>query len=556
MKRYILILAAFALALSSCSLEEHPKYFTNSEFFYKTEAQCTAAVKGCYTPINSIHHANYMIAIEGCTDIWYSTSSTVDSALEVSPAKAQFANTMWPNCYKGIMYCNEVIDCIGATDATDLTEESRNKLIAEAKVLRAYYYYMLTCFFGDVPFYTNRLSSIADMEAVRLLPRRPANEIRQILYEDLTEAQNWLPQQRTNKDPENRAGAAFGYMLMAKFMIWNENWEECLIPLKKLEELYGDFTEENFPLEQIMWRYKNTNESIFEVQHEYSFEGIKYYQNMACIMMPPHNGDGIFDKVPLEGYGTTMPGWNSLRANNVYAIFRPAACKEGDTATGYKEKSSEMNSIFRPVPLTYSTKYFQSQGNYYTEIDSTAVRTGMKDGVVIDRRVFIKLGWGNLETFQAFDFVHQWGVPWPGPQFWCPNITNTYDSNNYRIFRYADAILMLAECYCKLEDDVNALYYLNKIRQRAGVGDYPTFTGFEDLIVELRAERARELGGELQRKYDLVRWGIWYDQTYKCTKNGTMKANMRPCHRYYPIPDVECSLSKGALSNPEYDEFY
>jgi hypothetical protein len=212
--------------------------------------------------------------------------------------------------------------------------------------------------------------------------------------------------------------------------------------------------------------------------------------------------------------------------------------------------------LFRPVPLTYSKEYFKSQGCYYTEIDSVAVRTGQKEGVNIDRRAFIKLGWGNLETFEVFDFVHKWGVPWPGPQFWCPDITNTYDSNNYRVFRYADAILMLAECYCNLEDDINALYYLNKIRQRAGVGDYPSFTGFEDLMVELRAERARELGGELQRKYDLVRWGIWYDQTYACTKNGTMKANMRPCHRYYPIPDVEVSLSKGALSNPEYDLYY
>lgn len=555
MKRYIFILVAFALSLSSCSLEENPKYFTNSEFFYKTEAQCTAAVKGCYIPINPIHHANYMIAVEACTDIWYSTSSTVDSALEVSPAKAQFANTMWPQCYKGVMYCNEVIECIGSTDA-DIDEELRQQLIAEAKVLRAYYYYMLTCFFGDVPFYTHRIGTIEDMEAVRLLPRRSANEIRQILYEDLTAAQRYLPQQRTNEDPENRAGAAFGYMLMSKFMLWNENWEEALVPLKKLEEIYGEFSEARFPLEQIMWRYKNTDESIFEVQHEYSFDGIKYYQNIAPIMMPPHKGDGVFDGVPLEGYGTTMPSWQSLRANNQFAIFRPAKATEGDFTNGYQERSGYTSSLFRPVPLTYSKEYFDSQGCYYTEVDTVAYKTGMKNGQPIDRRVWYKLGWGNFETGQTFQFVRQWGVPWPGPQFWCPDITNTYDSNNYRIFRYADVILMLAECYCELEDDVNSIRYLNMIRQRAGVGDYTSFTGFEDLEIEIRGERARELAGELQRKYDLVRWGVWYEQTLRCSQNSTLKANIRPCHRYYPIPDVECSLSKGALSNPEYDQYY
>ena len=71
-------------------------------------------------------------------------------------------------------------------------------------------------------------------------------------------------------------------------------------------------------------------------------------------------------------------------------------------------------------------------------------------------------------------------------------------------------------------------------------------------LLRKTAERARELGGEFQRKFDLVRWGIWYDQTYAYTNNATLKGKMRPCHRYYPIPDAQCALSGYVLTNDEY----
>lgn len=94
--------------------------------------------------------------------------------------------------------------------------------------------------------------------------------------------------------------------------------------------------------------------------------------------------------------------------------------------------------------------------------------------------------------------------------------------------------------------------YLNMVRQRAGVDPVTNFTGFEDLTLAVRCERAQELGGEFQRKFDLVRWGIWYDQTYAYTNNATLKGKMRPCHRYYPIPDAQCALSGYVLTNDEY----
>ena len=76
----------------------------------------------------------------------------------------------------------------------------------------------------------------------------------------------------------------------------------------------------------------------------------------------------------------------------------------------------------------------------------------------------------------------------------------------------------------------------------------------------IRDERARELAGELHRKYDLVRWGIWHTETKKYVHgvNTTLYNNVEKCREYCPIPDTECALTIDpatgvpALDNPAY----
>ena len=204
------------------------------------------------------------------------------------------------------------------------------------------------------------------------------------------------------------------------------------------------------------------------------------------------------------------------------------------------------------MPLTYDDEYDNVDGRYYTRLDLDAIAKGEIRGKKIDRRVLLTLGLGNLETGSTFTYARRYGIGWAGPKFWCPGMTLAHDSNNYKVFRYADAVLMLAECCCNLEDADGAMQYLNIVRKRAGVDPVDNFTGFESLTTVIRAERARELGGEFQRKFDLVRWGIWYEQTLANTQNPALRERIKPCHRFYPIPDTQCALSGGILTNDEY----
>ena len=133
-------------------------------------------------------------------------------------------------------------------------------------------------------------------------------------------------------------------------------------------------------------------------------------------------------------------------------------------------------------------------------------------------------------------------------------MNNYYDHNNYKIFRYADALLMLAECYAETDKPSSAVACLNEVKERAGLEPY-IYSSYEELIEEIRDERARELFGEFHRKFDLVRWGIWYERLTEYNERTDMLENARPCHEYYPIPDVQVEYSGGALSNDEYKKY-
>jgi hypothetical protein len=244
------------------------------------------------------------------------------------------------------------------------------------------------------------------------------------LYEDLRD--NAIPyftkenglKVRGGDAPDNRSGYAHGLMLMAKCAMWNASYYEvelkdktrsrewfemALEPLNALEEIYEELTEEKYPLKETQWRYKNTAESIFEIQHEYSPSGVRYSGNVAAIMTPKYDREkNLYDGVCLQGYSTTLPNWNSLRSTDYYTLFRPKY--------GLLKEESSGKSLFDPLPLTYDTTgvYKDGYGNerYLTKLDleAWAKKEIVKNKVVkkIDKRIEYTLGLGNYQTGETF----------------------------------------------------------------------------------------------------------------------------------------------------------
>lgn len=185
MKLKNILTVIFAAAVfSACSLEEDTSTFANSKSFYKNEQQCRAALNSCYIPMKDLYSYKMMLATECATDLAYSRSSTQDAQLDISPANPRFGADVWNNGYKGIRYCNEAITGI---EGSNLDENVKAPLAAEGKIMRAFYYWLMTSFFGDIPFYTEDVADEATLAKVAKLPRMSADSTRAWLIKDLQE---------------------------------------------------------------------------------------------------------------------------------------------------------------------------------------------------------------------------------------------------------------------------------------------------------------------------------------------------------------------------------
>ena len=554
-----IIAVAMAMFFSACSLEEDMQSNYQTATYYKNYSQCVTGLRGCYPPFRSLYNGPFLLATESVSDLLYCQSGTLDAQLDISPANPRYGATGWTQGYRGVMRCNNMIAALNrAYNDNNLTTEEYNELMAEAASLRGMYYYLLTSTFGDVPFYTDPVETVEDQDRVAKLPRMSAIETRGYIVDELLEllVKDGVVQERTYDNPEKRdyrMGAAFGWMVCAKLAMWNgskdtansEKWfRKALTAIEHLESIYGDLRQ--YPISDIAFRNKYTKESIFEIANVYDEDGLKVTSQIACFFMPNRT---VQPEDQVEEGKSPEIWYGGLVIDLI-----------GDNARTY--------TAYRP------NQYFYQQLQPYTEYDKLSADDPEFINGVFDHRSKINMAWG-YETYnengekewqffwnasgdnaRATRFTPQ-SRPWMGDKFWCPNLQSTADGNNLKVFRYAGALIMAAECHLELGDRVAAVEYLNKVRRRAGLGDLnqANFKSKLALMNEIQKEHGRELVGEFQRKFELVRWGIWFEQVSNCSDYGTMKNNMLPCHEYYPIPDKEVALSGGVLTNDEYKKY-
>ena len=146
MKRTIYILCALCV-LFGCSLKEEVVSNSTRDTYYKNEIQVRTGLNGCYSPARTIiANSGFWQMTECTTDLMsMSTSTQYNANCDVSPSRPGVSTTVWSNGYNGVMRCNEIIDVLHESE--HFTEEQKLPWIAEAMVMRALYYYILTSTF-------------------------------------------------------------------------------------------------------------------------------------------------------------------------------------------------------------------------------------------------------------------------------------------------------------------------------------------------------------------------------------------------------------------------
>lgn len=559
--------------------------YSTRDTYYKNEIQIRTGLNGCYNPVRTIYvNTGFWQMTECATDLMSMSGSTQYNAnCDVSPSRPGVSSTVWSNGYSGVMRCNEIIDLISASKF--FTDEQKLPWIAEAVVMRAFYYYILTSTFGDVPFYTEAVTE-GNRADIAKLPRMSAKETRDYLIDELMSylmpvsegGLQALPMTRTYENPDKAyAGAALGFMVAGKLCMWNERYDDAIKVFGQLENIYGNYRGErmfdfkgDYPLSDVRWSEKFVKESILEIGNKVEEFGLVIKGGLAQFCMPTRtsfasSGDNedeneageaevsnIYSGVvipELGGYAKT----NTSALPTQYYYTRVLSYYSDDLRNGeYSNGRGESNSV-------------RSSGNLAWRWLGTGCVDKKKDENGVDQKYINnakKVYWFNkpsgTKPNDSVSKPHGNNQPWLGNKFWCFGMHNTQDGNNYKIFRYAGVLLNLAEAHLVGKGDMQtACEYLNIIRNRAGLGNMTPASvnnSSEALMEEIRMECARELFGEFQRKFDLVRWGIWYERTTMYNEGLYIKDFIQPCHEYWPIPAEQVTYSGGALDNNAYKE--
>ena len=421
----------------------------NSEDFFNTKEEYEEALIGAYDLLQStylnvmlgeIASDNTLAGGESATDVI--GIQEIDDMIH-TPLNQQLRD-IWGWMYAGVNRANYILEF---KDKTDFT--GKNEIIAEATFLRAYYYFELVKWFGDVPLAVDKRIQFGEQFDI---DRTPKAEVYAQIEVDLMFAADNLPLTQATAGRVTKGSAQ---ALLGKVYLYQNKYDEAATTLESVitSGVYDLVTDYSTIFEEAG---ENNIESVFEVQY-------------------------------FEGQGA---GFGCLQ------------CSEGNVAVGFSGVRAydgpEFTSGFSfNVPVQEVVDAFQTgdlrKDVAILDIVAWANQTGATYGT----------GYEHTGYFNRKYIPRKRGSNAQGDR----NLTNP---NNYRAIRFADVLLMAAEAFNRSSNpnDTKAQAYLNRVRERAfgNTNNNITATG-NTLYENILDERRVELVGEGHRFFDLVRTG-------------------------------------------------
>ena len=450
-QRYTIWIAVFGLAMLllpvACSDDfvDVDSFDEDSENFFNSEEDYQQALISAYDMLQStylnvmlgeIASDNTLAGGESATDV--PGIQEIDDMVH-TPVNEQL-RSIWSWMFAGVNRANYILEF---KDKTDF--QGKEQVLAEATFLRAYYYFELVKWFGDVPLAVDRRLLFGDQDVVE---RTPANEVMDQIEADLIFA-------ASNRSPTasetGRVTRGAAQALLGKVYVYREKFD---LAAQVLEEVINSG---NYDLVQdysTLFENDNENniESVFEVQYT-DVEGAGF----GCLQCSE---------------GNVAVGFNGIR-NYSGPLFESGFSFNVPTAEAYA--AFEDGDLRRDIAILDIEAW--AAANEGVSFVEGFEHTGYYNRKYIARQ-------GDLNTGDA-------------------NLTNP---NNYRAIRYAEVLLLAAEALNRGGiDDNRAQIYLNQVRNRAGLADV-NLTG-STLTEAIYQERRVELVGEGHRFFDLVRTG-------------------------------------------------
>lgn len=223
----IFVSVLLTLFTFSCTdLEEHPVGLLAPEGFFKTEKDVQLAINGAIGQIASNNYwgRELTLAITLRSDmVDIGNRGTVAARIQINDFNCDATNllitTFWPASYSIIGTVNSAIE------GAELLEDSNNKnvLIAEARFIRAFAYFVLVRLLGDIPYMGE---AIKDPESVKTISKTSADEVYNHIIADLEFAKENLPMEHP-QNARSRASKGSAYSMLADVHLTLGNWQEA-----------------------------------------------------------------------------------------------------------------------------------------------------------------------------------------------------------------------------------------------------------------------------------------------------------------------------------------
>jgi hypothetical protein len=449
MKKQITIIFLSLLVFTSCKksfLDVEPTDRYVDETFWKTKEQAEAALNGAYAVLNNTGFYGGITPISRETISPNNYAYNNDNNLILvgnQLSNTATYNSAWTGSYRGVGRVNNVLDNI---NTVTMDAALKKRYIAEAKFLRAVYYFPLWYLFGGAPL----ILEGPDFETQSNLPRNSADELLTQILKDLDEALPDLPASYGSAE-RGRGTKGAALSLKARVLLYAAKWSDAATAAKavidsKAYTLFPDYRGLFF-LEN-----EGNSEVVFDIQYKI-----------------PEFGTGI--DVGLDAQNTSAPTPDLVK--DYYA-------KDG-------------------LPITTSPLY--SAATPYANRDprllATVIYPGSNyKGKVVTATQYPRTGYGQ----KKYTVYKDNEVP-------TKSLTSGESELNYILIRYADVLLMYAEA--KNEEsgpDISVYNALNLIRRRAGMPDFPAGLSQDQMRKEIRHERRIELAGEGFYYFDVLRW--------------------------------------------------
>ena len=357
--------------------------------------------------------------------------------------------------------------------------------IAEAKVLRAFFYYLLIDDYGDVPFYTENTVTIEK------LPQKSRKEVFQFVVKELTE--------NVDKLSATKGGIYYGrfnkwagYALLAKLYLNAQvysgipMWNECLAACNKVSE--GSFS--------LHPGAANAASPL----------GYQYFELFGDVNPADETILSIYTKVDIVG--RCIYGIRNLQGPHAKALFGVNGWNGTVTIRTFIEKFAD-NDI-RKKQFVFG----QQPGGVNYSLDVSSL-----DNPGADREA----GARNMKFYMV------------------PPLNGGGASNDFPIYRYADILLMKAECNVRLGNAAAAKSFVDEVRFRAGLGVLAADPTLDDIY----NERGFELCYEGQRRQDMIR----FDKFLLAHDFTPASPAFR---KIFPIPTFALNANKNLKQNPGY----